>query len=48
MIKEIFENMIAVKIDNGLVVWHTREEYARLIKDVDMYAARKAVEELNG
>lgn len=40
-------NLIPVEIGNGLVVLHTREEWLRLIRGVDLDAARKATDPLD-
>lgn len=35
--------LIPVQVGNGLVVLHTREEWLRLVRDVDLEAAARAV-----
>jgi inorganic triphosphatase YgiF len=42
--------LVAVKVDGGLVVWHTREEWERFLRDVDLDASRvmSAVIEYSG
>jgi hypothetical protein len=37
-------DLIPVRLDNGLVVMHTREEYARLMRGVDAEAAKAMTE----
>lgn len=38
--------LVAVQLQSGLVVWHTAEEYARLMHGVDVEASHAAVAEL--